>query len=186
MNDLRIPAAKNSCRRGATIVCIVASLASAHPAFSAGLSFAGVPLTPGTTVRANVPLIELEKSYVSEWGNAVPSHTVAVLAVPRGFDPRRTWPVLVVFSSSNHRHQNRDDLMMIYRRMALPEGWVLLAGDGPEPPRAWTARAGAPVTRSRRSARSTGASPARRSGRSRVRVSQAVRNARAISRRCLR
>jgi hypothetical protein len=108
-------------------------LASAGPAFSAGLTFAGVPLTPGTTVSANVPLSDIEKSYVSEGGNAVPPYTVAMLAVPAGFDPKKTWPVLVVFSSSDHQHQNRDDLRMIYRRIALPEGWVLLAGDGPEP-----------------------------------------------------
>ena len=76
---------------------------------------------------------DLEKSYVTEGGNAVPSHTVAVLAVPRGFDPKKTWPVLVVFSSSDHQHQNRDDLMSIYRPRALPAGWVLIAGDGPQP-----------------------------------------------------
>ena len=119
--------------RAVTIVSIVASVAFAPFTSAAALSFAGVPLTPGATVRANVPLSDLEKSYVSEGGNAVPSHSVAVLAVPGGFDPKKTWPVLVVFSSSDHRHQNRDDLMMIYRRIALPEGWVLLAGDGPEP-----------------------------------------------------
>lgn len=86
-------------------------------------------------MRANVPLSDLEKSYVMEGGNAVPSHTVAVLAVPRGFDPKKTWPVLVVFSSSDHEHQNRDDLMMIYRHTALAAGWVLIAGDGPQPAR---------------------------------------------------
>jgi hypothetical protein len=112
---------------------ILVWLTLAERAFPAGLSFAGVPLTPGATVRANVPLSEVERSYVSEGGNAVPSHTVAMLAVPAGFDPRKTWPVLVVFSSSDHQHQNRDDLRMIYRRIALPEGWVVLAGDGPEP-----------------------------------------------------
>ena len=125
--------AKNFPRRAATIVCILASLAVARLSFSAGLSFAGVPFTPGATVQANVALTELEKSYVSEGGNAVPSHTVAMLAVPRGFDPKKTWPVLVIFSSSDHQHQNRDDLRMIYRHTAFAEGWVLLAGDGPEP-----------------------------------------------------
>ncbi|HEX8077913.1 MAG TPA: hypothetical protein VF511_08870 [Chthoniobacterales bacterium] len=97
------------------------------------MSFAGVPLTPGGTVRANVPLSELEKSYVSEGGNAVPAHAVAVLAVPRAFDPKKIWPVLVVFASSEHQHQNGYDLMVIYRVPALAEGWVVLAGDGPAP-----------------------------------------------------
>ena len=115
------------------LVSLVASLPLARSAFSAGLSFAGVPLTPGATVSANVPLSALEKSYVAEGGNAVPPYTLAMLAVPPGFDPKKSWPVMVVFSSSDHAHQNRDDLRMIYRRTALAEGWVLIAGDGPEP-----------------------------------------------------
>jgi len=127
----------NSRPRTAALVSIVASLASAGAAASAGLNFAGVPLTPGATVRANVPLSASEKSYVAEGGNAVPPYTVAMLAAPPGFDPKKTWPVLVIFSSSDHQHQNRDDLRMLYRRTALTEGWVLLAGDGPVPaPRA--------------------------------------------------
>ncbi len=102
-------------------------------AFSAGMSFAGVPLTPGATVRANVPLSDLQKSYVAEGGNTVPSHTVAVLAVPSGFNPKSTYPVLVVFSTSDFKHQNRDDLVKLYRPTAAAQGWVLIAGDGPEP-----------------------------------------------------
>jgi hypothetical protein len=117
----------------ARIFCAIAWLSFSASAFPAGLSFAGVPFTSPGTVRANVPLSGLEKSYVSEGGNVVPSHTVAVLAVPHGFDPKKTWPVLVVFSSSDYEHQNRDALMMFYRPPALAAGWVLLAGDGPQP-----------------------------------------------------
>jgi len=117
----------------ARIFCALAWLAFSASAFSSGLSFAGVPLTPSATVRANVPLSDLEKSYVSEGGNVVPSHTVAMLAVPPGFDPKKTWPLLVVFSSSDYEHQNRDALRMFYRRPALAAGCVLIAGDGPQP-----------------------------------------------------
>jgi hypothetical protein len=119
----------------ATIFCALAWLAISARAFAAGLSFAGVPFTPPATVRAHVPLSDLEKSYVMEGGNAVPSHTVAVLAVPPAFDPKKTWPVLVVFSSSDFEHQNRHALMMLYRTPALAAGWVLIAGDGPQPAR---------------------------------------------------
>ena len=127
-------ASKNLRSRVAKIFCALAWLAFSASAFPAGLSFAGVPLTPGATVRVSVPLSELEKSYVAEGGNAVPSYTVATLAVPRGFDPNKTWPVLVVFSSSQNQHPSWFDLMAIYRKTALAEGWVLLAGDGPKPP----------------------------------------------------
>jgi hypothetical protein len=120
--------------RVAKIFCVLAWLAFSVRAFPAGLSFAGVHLTPGATVRVSVPLSELEKSYVKEGGNPVPSYTVATLAVPRGFDPNKTWPVLVVFSSSDHQFPSALDLMVHYRKTALAEGWVLLAGDGPKPP----------------------------------------------------
>ena len=127
-------ASKNLRSRVAKVFCAVAWLAFSERAFPAGLSFAGVPLTPGATVHVSVPLSELEKSYVAEGGNPVPSYTVATLAVPRGFDPKKTWPVLIVFSSSDHQYPSWYDLMVHYRVSALAEGWVLLAGDGPQPP----------------------------------------------------
>jgi hypothetical protein len=112
---------------------IVAWLAFAGPVFPAGVNFAGVSLTPGTMVRVSVPLSDLEKSYVAEGGNAVPPYTVAALVVPRGFDPNKTWPVLIAFSSSDHQFPNWFDMIAHYRATALAEGWVLLTGDGPKP-----------------------------------------------------
>ena len=58
-----------------------------------------------------------------------------MLATPSNFDPRKSWPVLVVCSTSDFKRQNRDDLVDFYRRVGLAEGWVLLAGDGPQPAR---------------------------------------------------
>ena len=113
------------------LALLLTGAASATSAFSAGLNFEGVPLTPGSTVSVSVPLSAQEKTYVEEGGNVAPPYTVAVLAVPPGFDPKKSWPVLVVFSSSDNHHQNRDALKFHYRRVALAEGWVLLAGDGP-------------------------------------------------------
>ena len=115
------------------LISLVLWLALASSAFAAGLNFEGVPLTPGGTVKVSVPLSAQEKVYVSEGGNSVPPYTVAVLAVPTGFDPKKSWPVLVCFSSSDNQRQNRDALAFHYRKAALAEGWVLLAGDGPAP-----------------------------------------------------
>jgi surfactin synthase thioesterase subunit len=110
-------------------------LATSARALPGGLSFAGVPLAPGATVRAEVPLSAVEKSYVAEAGNTVPANAVAVLAVPANFNPNKTWPVLVVFSTSDFKILNRDDLVRLYRETALAEGWVVLAGDGPGQPK---------------------------------------------------
>jgi hypothetical protein len=115
------------------LILILACLGLSARSLSAGLNFAGVPLTPGATVQAKVPLSSLEKAYLTEGGNVVPPYTVATLAVPRGFDPKKTWPVLIVFSSSTHQYPNWSDMMGLYRYSALAEGWVLLTGDGPTP-----------------------------------------------------
>ena len=103
------------------------------------LTFAGVAFSPGSTVKANVPLSAQEKSLAAQGGNAVPPNAVAMLATPSNFDPGKSWPVLVVCSTSDFKRQNRDDLVDFYRRVGLAGGWVLLAGDGPQPARNDTA-----------------------------------------------
>jgi predicted esterase len=96
------------------------------------LKFGGVSFSPGSTVRANVPITAQEKSYAAQGGNPVPPYAVTVLATPANFDPRKSWPVLIPCSTSDFKRQNRDDLADFYRRVGLSEGWVLLAGDGPQ------------------------------------------------------
>ena len=100
------------------------------PLFAADLRFAGVRIKPGMTVRAEVPLNGTERSYASDATKNVPGTAVAVIAIPRDFDPHKTWPVLVVFSTSDFNRLNRDDLVQFYRDAALSQGWVVLAGDG--------------------------------------------------------
>ena len=101
-------------------------------ATSASLTFAGVAFSPGSTVKANVPLSTQEKSLASHGRNAVPPNAVAMLATPSNFDPRKSWPILVICSTSDFKRQNRDDLVQFYRSVGLHEDWVLLAGDGPQ------------------------------------------------------
>lgn len=108
-----------------TLICAADARAS---------DFAGVAVKPGGTIRAQVPLSAQEQRYVSEGGNVVPSHAVAVVAFPRGFDPQRPWPVLVCLSTSDFHRKNRDDLNDFYGRIAASEGWVVLAGDGEDNP----------------------------------------------------
>jgi hypothetical protein len=101
-------------------------------ATAGSFTFAGAGFSPGSTVKANVPLSTEEKSLASQGGNAMPTHAVAVVATPSNFDPQKSWPVLVVCSTSDSKRQNRDDLVDFYRRIGLREGWVVLAGDGPQ------------------------------------------------------
>src|SRR5438128_6960207 len=117
---------------GWLVVTLNVGLMLSANAAESSLKFAGIPFSPGSTVRANVPLNAQEKSYAGQGGNPVPQSAVAVLATPVNFDPRRSWPVLVPCSTSDFKRQNRDDLVQFYRRLGLAEGWVLLAGDGPQ------------------------------------------------------
>ena len=116
-----------------SVVWLILLLHAGSVAATAGsLIFAGVAFSPGSTVKANVPLSAQEKSLAAQGGNAVPPNGVAMLATPSNFDPRKGWPVLVICSTSDFKRQNRDDLVQFYRTTGLAEGWVLLAGDGPQ------------------------------------------------------
>jgi hypothetical protein len=117
---------------GQLVVTLNVVLTFSGEAAEPSLKFAGAPFSPGSTVRANVPLSAQEKSYAGQGGNPVPPSAVAVLATPANFDPKKSWPVLVPCSTSDFKRQNRDDLVDFYRRVGLAEGWVLLAGDGPQ------------------------------------------------------
>src|SRR5262249_12787383 len=101
-------------------------------AAEASMSFGGVAVSPGSIVKANVPLSAQEKSLATQGGNPVPQNAVAVLSTPANFDPRKSWPVLVICSTSDFKRQNRNDLVQFYRSVGLHESWVLLAGDGPQ------------------------------------------------------
>jgi hypothetical protein len=119
-----------------SLTALILLLHAGSVAATAGsLTFGGVAFSPGSTVKANIPLGAQEKSLAGQGGNAVPPNAVAMLATPSNFDPRKSWPVLVVCSTSDFKRQNRDDLVEFYRRVGLAEGWVLLAGDGPQPAR---------------------------------------------------
>jgi hypothetical protein len=123
-----------------SVIELILLLHAGSVAATAGsLTFAGAALSPGSTVRAIVPLSAPEKSLAAQGGNIAPPNAVAVLATPATFDPRKNWPVLVVCSTSDFKRQNRDDLTDFYQRVGLAEGWVLLAGDGPYPARNDTA-----------------------------------------------
>ena len=123
----------STCAQLLSLAGLVLLLHAGSVAATAGsLTFAGVALSPGSTVKVNVPLSAQEKSLAAQGGNPVPPNAVAVLATPANFDPRKSWPVLVPCSTSDFKRQNRDDLIQFYRTVGLSEGWVLLAGDGPQ------------------------------------------------------
>jgi hypothetical protein len=119
--------------RAPIIKCVISALLI-HTADAAPLEFGGTLVAAGATAMANVPLSAEEKSFASDATRNVPDHAVAVIALPPSFDPHRSTPVLVVFSTSDLKRLNRDDLVDFYRNAALSQGWVVLAGDGRDAP----------------------------------------------------
>jgi hypothetical protein len=112
--------------------CLAACVGWQTPARA--LVFEGVPIQPGKATTASVPLSAEEKTYAAIGANRVPEKAIAVLTVPANFDPQKTWPVLVVFSTSDFHWDNRHDIPF-YNTEALSENWIILTGDGPERPR---------------------------------------------------
>ena len=52
-----------------------------------------------------------------------------IVALPAGFDPRRTWPVLIITAPSG---ASAVQSAGSYTNVALPRGWVVAAVDGPK------------------------------------------------------
>jgi hypothetical protein len=117
-----------------TVALGLRALSQPAAAEESGATFQGIAVQPGKTISVSVPLSPEEKMFAAIGGNQVPANAVAALAVPPGFDPRKTWPILIVFSTSDFQRQNRGDIPF-YIKEALSEGWLVLAGDGPERPR---------------------------------------------------
>ena len=117
-----------------TVALGLLALSQPAAAEESGAMFQGIAVQPGKKISVSAPLSPEEKTFAAIGGNQVPPNAVAVLAVPPGFDPRKTWPILIVFSTSDFQRQNRGDIPF-YIKEALSEGWLVLAGDGPERPR---------------------------------------------------
>src|SRR5215469_9683621 len=113
-----LPASQHVCGTSARLVSVAGLILLLHAgsvlATAGSLTFAGVAFSPASTVQANVPLSAQEKSLAAQGGNVVPPNAVAVLATPANFDPRKSWPVLVICSTSDFKRQNRNDLVQFY------------------------------------------------------------------------
>jgi len=70
----------------------------------------------------------------AQGGNSRPTTGRALLMFPKGFDPSRPWPILVVTSTSDLDRTSPMDAPW-YRDAAMAEGWIVLATDATIRPR---------------------------------------------------
>ncbi|MDP9291480.1 MAG: hypothetical protein M3O82_03845 [Verrucomicrobiota bacterium] len=104
----------------------------AAPARSATLS--GQSIVGGGTVEIHFPVAKYFQDIASKGGNPRAETGRAVLAFPPGFNPARTWPILIVTSTSDFHITSPMDVKL-YRDAAMSEGWVILAPDATIKPR---------------------------------------------------
>ncbi|MDQ6859862.1 MAG: glycogen-binding domain-containing protein [Verrucomicrobiota bacterium] len=86
--------------------------------------------TPGEIAIFEVPVSEKLRQFAARSdGNPNLQHARVAVAVPQGFDPQKSWPVLVVCNTE--AYSNIDSLRQ-FKDAATAEGWVVLAADSVE------------------------------------------------------
>lgn len=99
-----------------------------------GATLAGQPVRAGGTVEIHFPVAKYFQDIAAQAGNPRVEMGRAVLAFPSGFDPGRSWPILVVTSTSDFNRTSAMDVEW-YRSPATAEGWVVLGSDATIKPR---------------------------------------------------
>jgi len=95
---------------------------------------AGQDVPAGGKCEIRVP-IKYYQDYAAEGGNPRPSTGRALLMFPSGFNPSRSWPILIVTSTSDNDRTSPMDVPW-YEDAAIKEGWIVLATEATIRPRA--------------------------------------------------
>src|ERR1700737_3453508 len=106
-------------------------------AFSAiveGATLAGQQVQGGGTADIRFPVSNYFQEYAAQGGNPRPTTGRALLMFPKGFDPARSWPILIVTSTTDMGRTSPMDAPW-YQKPANDEGWIVLASDATIRPR---------------------------------------------------
>ena len=116
-------------------LAVAVSLFSLLSTFSASAAtLVGQPVHPGGKTEIRFPVPAYFQNIAADGGNPRPDTGRAVLAFPNNFDPSRTWPILVVTSTSDFNRTSAMDAEW-YRAPATAEGWIVLGPDATISPR---------------------------------------------------
>lgn len=91
-----------------------------------------ISATPGQVTNFEVPLTKKEQTDAMSEGNPTVATAKIELGVPNGFDPQRTYPLLLISATVNMPNSS---LFPQYQRDAMDAGWVVMAADGPQTPK---------------------------------------------------
>jgi hypothetical protein len=101
---------------------------------SRAATLAGRQVQPGGKIEISFPVSSYFQGIASQAGNPRPETGRAVIAFPPGFDPSRSWPILIVTSTSDFNRTSAMDVDW-YRPPATAEGWIVLGSDATIAPR---------------------------------------------------
>lgn len=105
------------------------------PAASEAAKLAGQEVPAGGKCEIHFPVSKYYQDYAAEGGNPRPTTGRALLMFPKGFNPARPWPILIVTSTSDNDRTSPMDAPW-YRDAAMKEGWIVLTTDATIRPRA--------------------------------------------------
>jgi len=117
---------------------LVTGLFAGHQLFvreSDAAKLAGQDVPVGGKCEIRFPVSNYFQEYAAQGGNPRPTTGRALLMFPKGFDPSRPWPILIVTSTTDLDRTSPMDAPW-YRDAATKEGWVVLATDATIRPRA--------------------------------------------------
>src|SRR5437764_5522335 len=117
-----------------TIAIVFLAINQLLLASAVAATLAGHPVQGGATLDFQFPINKFFQDYAAQGGNPRPTTGRALLMFPKGFDPARSWPILIVTSTTDLGRTSPMDAPW-YRDAAIAEGWVVLATDATIPPR---------------------------------------------------
>jgi len=94
----------------------------------------GQEVRGGETLDLQFPVSSYFQESAAQGGNPRPTTGRALLMFPKNFDPARSWPILIVTSTTDFDRTSIMDAPW-YRDAAMVEGWVVLATDATIRPR---------------------------------------------------
>ena len=124
-------------REGHNVAPCALLVAAASFFFSVGdgATLWGHQVQSGGSLDLQFPLSNYFQEYAAQGGNPRPTTGRALLFFPNGFDPARSWPILIVTSTTDLDRTSIMDAPW-YRDAAIKEGWIVLATDTTIRPRA--------------------------------------------------
>jgi hypothetical protein len=95
-------------------------------ASGASTAAAGLAPVPGEKLVTEFKLTPPNRALAARVGNARLTTGRMALAVPAGFDPAKSWPILVINNTENY---SNIDAMNEFKEAATAAGWVVLGAD---------------------------------------------------------